>query len=188
MTNRNKRAAYISFNGGINDVSTRALVAKCGEYVNKRFDSITIAISSGGGRVRDGLYLYNSLISLPVSLTMHNVGQVNSIATALFMAGNERYANPHTSFMFHGVGFDMPAGGRLEQGDLETKLMSVRQDQEIMSRIIRERTNVSEQQISQWWRVMDVIDAARAESVGIIHQVRDFKIPAGRRLNVLSLR
>ena len=82
----------------------------------------------------------------------------------------------------------MPAGGRLEQGDLETKLMSVRQDQEIMSRIIRERTNVSEQQISQWWRVMDVIDAARAESVGIIHQVRDFKIPAGRRLNVLSLR
>ena len=63
----------------------------------------------------NGLNIYNVLIGMPFELITHNVGNVDSIANAVFLAGTKRYACPHSTFMFHGVGFDITAGMRLEE-------------------------------------------------------------------------
>ena len=47
------------------------------------------------------------LAAMPFKLATHNVGRVNSIGNVVFLAGEERYAVPHSAFMFHGVGFDV---------------------------------------------------------------------------------
>ena len=61
----------------------------------------------------NGMNLYNVLRGLPRDLTIHNVGNVGSIGNAIFLAGSKRYACAHSTFMFHGVGFNSPGGTRL---------------------------------------------------------------------------
>ena len=69
----------------------------------------------------NGLNLYNVLRALPTKLITHNVGNVDSIGNAIFLAGVERYACPHSTFMFHGVGFDAPANSRFEEKNLRER-------------------------------------------------------------------
>jgi ATP-dependent protease ClpP protease subunit len=47
-------------------------------------------LSSPGGHVMLGMNLYNVLRALPIKLTTHNVGNVDSIGNAVFLAGNPR--------------------------------------------------------------------------------------------------
>ena len=54
----------------------------------------------------NGMNLYNVMRAMPFKLITHNVGNVDSIGNAIFLAGVARYACPHSTFMFHGVGFN----------------------------------------------------------------------------------
>ena len=56
-----------------------------------------------------GITLYNFLRGVSFQLNNHNIGNVDSIGDAIFLGGAERYACAHSTFMFHGVGFDQPA-------------------------------------------------------------------------------
>jgi len=66
-----------------------------------------------------GMNLYNVLRAMPFKLITHNVGNVDSIGNAVFLARAERYACPHSTFMFHGVGIAEQAGIRLEKEKYE---------------------------------------------------------------------
>jgi ATP-dependent protease ClpP protease subunit len=48
---------------------------------------------------------------------MHNIGNVDSIGNAIFLAAdaNDRFVCPHSTFMFHGVGADFAGGMRFEE-------------------------------------------------------------------------
>lgn len=67
--------------------------------------------------------LYAFLRGVPFDLIVHNVGNVDSIGNAIFLAGQTRYACPQATFMFHGVGFDQHPG-RLEEKILRERLGS----------------------------------------------------------------
>ena len=58
---------------------------------------------------------------MPFELITHNVGNVDSIGNVVFLAGTRRYAVPHATFMFHGVGFNAPPNQRLEEAFLKRK-------------------------------------------------------------------
>ena len=66
-------------------------------------------LSTPGGDVMSGLTIYNFLRALPVPITMHNIGNVNSIGNAIFVSAdaNHRLACAHSTFMFHEVGLDV---------------------------------------------------------------------------------
>ena len=70
-------------------------------------DHFYVLLSTPGGQVTSGLTVYNFLRSIPAKVTMHNIGNVNSIGNAIFLAADERFACAHSTFMFHGVGFDV---------------------------------------------------------------------------------
>jgi len=107
------------------------------------------------------------------------VGNVDSIGNVIFLAGKERYACPHSTFMFHGVGFDCQAGIRLEQKNLEEYLGSLMSDQKRMSSIIREHTNLNDGQVSDLFKETRTKDATYARDIGIVHEIKDVTIPAG---------
>src|SRR5713101_1517285 len=106
---------YINFSADITPPSTETLLATIANLINQRVPHIYLLLSTPGGSVMHGLTIYNVLMGLPCDLTIHNVGSVNSIGNAIFLAGKHRYACQHSTFMFHGVGFDSPAGVRLEE-------------------------------------------------------------------------
>jgi len=126
-----------------------------------------------------GMNLYNVLRAMPFHLTTHNVGNVDSIGNAVFLAGEKRYACAHSTFMFHGVGFDINGQMRLEEKFLQERLDSLLADQKRIGSVIEERTKIEKTAIADLFREAKTKDAAFATSCGIIDEVRDVKIPAG---------
>ena len=126
----------------------------------------------------NGLNLYNTLRGLPFQLTTHNVGNVDSIGNALFLAGDTRYACPHSTFMFHGVGFDI-LNQRFEEKLLREKLDSILSDQARIGAIIKERTRLDQKVIEGLFREAQTKDATFAREHGIVDEVRDVQIPPG---------
>ena len=109
----------------------------------------------------------------------HNVGAVNSIGNAIFLAGEERCANPGTTFMFHGVGFDVQ-NMRLEERDLVGRLDSVRADQTRIGSIIKDRARFpNEKEIEELFLQAATKDAEFAKDRGIIDEIREAKVPRG---------
>lgn len=126
-----------------------------------------------------GMNLYNVLRGMPFELTTHNVGNVDSIGNVIFLAGKRRYACPNTTFMFHGVGFDLNGQVRLEEKLLQERLNSVLSDNKRIGAVIKERTSISEQEIDGLFLEAKTKDTAFAAGSGIVHEVKDIQIPPG---------
>ena len=115
---------------------------------------------------------------LPAKIIFHNVGNVDSIGNAIFLAGDERYACPHSTFMFHGVGFDM-ANVRIEQKNADAMLNGILADQKRIADIMVERTHLNTTDAADLFKEARTKDATYAASKGIVIDVRDVNIPAG---------
>lgn len=175
-------AIYVSFSAEIVPKTTESLIAVLGEQANKKVDEVYLMISTPGGNVMNGLNLYNVLKAFPFKLITHNVGNVDSIGNAIFLAGTERYACQHSTFMFHGVGFDGKAGQRFEEKFLRERLDGILQDQRRIGSIIRQHTDLDDRKIRNLFREARTKDAEYALSVGIIHEIRDVQIPPGNAI------
>jgi ATP-dependent protease ClpP protease subunit len=145
-------------------------------------DEVYLLLSTPGGSVMNGINLYNVMRSFPFKLTTHNVGNIDSIGNAVFLSGQKRYACPNSTFMFHGVGFDCPAGLRFEEKIMRERLDGIMQDQKRIGTIIKSRTNLNEKQIRNLFREARTKDANYALSVGIIHEIREVQVPPGNTI------
>ncbi len=168
---------YVSFSAEINPNTTEALIALLSNHVNRGVKEVYLMLSTPGGTVMNGLN--NVLRAFPIKLITHNVGNVDSIGNAIFLAGVERYACPHSTFMFHGVGFDIPTHTRFEEKSLRERLGSVLADQKRIGSIMEERTNLKGAQIRNLFKEARTKDADYARGVGIVHDIRDVAIASG---------
>jgi len=169
---------YVSFTAPINQVSTENLIGLIGKKVNEGASDVYLLLSTTGGAVHYGLTLYNTLRALPIHLTTHNMGSVNSIGNAIFLAGEKRYACPASKFMFHGVGMD-PSTERLEEKNLTEKLESIKKNQELIQNIICERTNIDPQEAETLFFQQVTKDPDYAKDKGIIDDIQAATIPTG---------
>src|SRR5271165_2415692 len=158
------KTAYISFSAEIVPHTTESLIALLGQQVNQGVQVVQLLLSTPGGSVMHGMNLYNVLRALPVTLITHNVGNVDSIGNAIFLAGAKRYACPHSTFMFHGVGFDVPQQMRIEEKFLRERLDGITSDQKRIGSVIEERTRIDKEAIARLFLEAQTKDAAFAVS------------------------
>lgn len=170
--------AYISLSAEINVTTTEQIIALSCQLVTQGHNRLYFLASTPGGGVMNGINVYNILRGLPAKIVFHNVGNVDSIGNAIFLAGDERYACPHSTFMFHGVGFDMTTA-RIEQKNAQEMLDGILADQKRMADIMVERTNLNASQADDLFKEARTKDASYAASTGIVSDVRDVNIPAG---------
>lgn len=170
---------YVSFSAEINASTTESLIAVMADCANEGVQEVYLMLSTPGGTVMNGMNLYNILRAMPFKLTTHNVGNVDSIGNAVFLAGSTRYASPHSTFMFHGVGFNASPGQRFEEQDLHEKLDGLLADQRRIGAIIADHTSLGTRAVAALFRRAQTKDATYAVSCGIVHEVRDVQIPAG---------
>lgn len=174
------KVAYVSFTADIIPGPTQGLLRACAELAQKGFDVVHLLLSTPGGRVDNGVTLFNMLRSFPFKLITHNVGAVNSIGNVVFLAGEERYACPNSTFMFHGVGFDITAGMRFEEKILRERLDAITADQAQIANIMEQRASfASPVEIKELFLEAVTKDPSYAKAKGIIHDIRDVKIPMG---------
>src|ERR1700693_1709158 len=94
------QTVYVSFSAEINAATTESLISVMSNLVNQKVTTVYLLLSTPGGSVMHGLNLYNLFRGFPFELITHNVGNVDSIGNAVFLAGSKRYAAPHSTFMF----------------------------------------------------------------------------------------
>jgi len=93
---------YLVFTLDINPQNVAKLLTECANWANQGTKEIYLHFASFGGNTAAGIAAYNVLRALPVKLITHNIGNIDSVANIIFLAGEERFAVPHATFMFHG--------------------------------------------------------------------------------------
>jgi ATP-dependent Clp protease protease subunit len=173
------QTVYVTFLAEINASTTESLIATMANLANQGTQHVYLLFSTPGGAVMNGMNLYNVLKGMPFELTIHNVGNVDSIGNSIFLAGKNRYAAPQSTFMFHGVAFNTAQGQAHDEKLLRERLDTVLSDQKRMGAIIEEHTNLTGEQIANLFREAQTKDATYAVSCGIVHEIRDVQIPPG---------
>ena len=170
---------YVIFTAEINSTTVERLTSIMVQAGKKRVEEVYLALSTPGGQVQQGIALYNTLLSMPFKLTVHNIGSVNSMGNVIFLAGEDRYATENATFLFHGVGFDVKDPIRIEEQYAREKLESILSDQKRMGQIITSRSNVKNDEIAKLFRTQTTVNSVYAKDNGIIKDIRDFNIPLG---------
>lgn len=125
---------YVNFFSNITDVTANRFMAACAQIIaTDHPDCLYFLFASSGGSVDAGIAIYNYLRALPIKLAMHNNGSIDSIANVIFHAADERHANPHSTFLFHGVAMN-----------LEKAALNRSQLQELLSQLSALETKIAD--------------------------------------------
>ena len=172
--------AYFLFSAPIDAAAEQGILDACTQLIGQGVRTVYLLISTPGGAVINGINLYSFLRSLPIRLITHNMGSVDSIGTVIFLAGSERYASPHATFMFHGVASGVNKATKLDRNQLLARLDRIAADEEKIASIIHYRASFSEKEkVSKLFHEQSTKDNQFAISRGIIHSERNVKIPTG---------
>jgi len=169
---------YINFYDEINPVIAQQFMGACHQVITqKQPDELYFLFSSPGGRVDAGIVLYNFINALAVDVTMHNTGSIDSIASVVFLAGSKRLAAKNASFLIYGIqcNFNHPISLTIPQ--LQENINRAKRDESKISNIYSERTSMSEEEITGFFREGDSKDLDFALEKGIISEISDPAIP-----------
>lgn len=167
---KTKLPLVIQFLAEVDDSSVRKLISAVTRGLKRGAPSITLLMSTPGGGVDAGLTAYNYLAGLPVPLTTHNIGQVDSIGTVIFSAGKERLAAPTARFILHEVSTEFDAGTRWSAATLRDRAASIDEDQEAIASILARATGRSHRQVDRAMRTGTRLNGTRAVRWGLAHR------------------
>jgi len=173
-----QKTFYISYFDQIDAARVKALMSVCTDIIGqKKPDSLYFLFSSPGGQVQAGITLYNFLRALPTKIVMHNTGSIDSIATVIFLAGDERYASHSSSFLFHGVQANFPAGAGLSLNQIRERASGLAEDENKIARVITDRSKIQDEEIRRLFREGESKNPDFALEKGFISEIRDAEIP-----------
>jgi len=171
---------YLSFHDSIHLDSANRFMMMCSQIIQQYHPStLYVLLSSGGGAVDSGVTLYNYLRALPCTVVTHNIGSIDSIATAVFLAGEKRYATPNSVFLFHGVMWGFAQGANLTYSQMKEQLSRFDAAEKLFAGIIVERTCFEASAVRKLFRQGQSKDPIFAKSKGVVHEVCEVSVEPG---------
>ena len=172
------KPVVIKFFAPVIDVTINALMDAIDQKMKKGVTEFIILISSPGGSVLHGLSAYNYLKGLPVTITTHNFGSVDSIGVILFCGGSRRLSVPQARFLLHGVsaGFQ---NERLEEKQLGERLKGLKIDLENIAKVIAANTGKTVQDVTDAMLERTTLNPDEAKAWGLVHEVKVELFEAG---------
>ena len=173
-----EKPTVIKFFAPVNEVTINALMKAIDDKMKQGVTNFVILISSPGGTVHHGLSAYNYLKGLPVTITTHNFGSVDSIGVVLFCGGSKRLSVPQARFLLHGVtaGF---GNEHLEEKQLEERLKGLKIDLENIAKVIAANTNKSVEDVTDSMLDRTTLNPEEAKSWGLVHDIKSELFEAG---------
>ena len=123
--------------------------------------------------------LYGFLRSLPITLTIHSLGNIQSMGVVIFLAGKNRIACPHSRFLIHPLHWTFTAG-KVDHSRLREHLGSLDNDLDRYAQIFEERTQGAKKALKIKPHLSSqekIISAHEALDFGIVQRVEQAAIP-----------
>jgi ATP-dependent protease ClpP protease subunit len=175
---------YLTFHDSITLESANRIMDFCAKSIQEyKPKQLYFIFSSSGGSVDSGVTLFNYLRSLPSKIIMHNVGSIDSIANAVFLAAEERYATPTSAFLLHGITWNFPQGAILTYSQMQETISRFDAAEQLTAQIIGDRTKLTPEEVRTLFRRGQSKDPSFALDKGLIHVIKDLKIPDGAPLH-----
>jgi len=169
---------YLTFHDNITLESANRFMDFCTKAIQQyKPKQIYFLFSSGGGSVDSGVTLYNYLRSLPVKITMHNIGSIDSIANAIFLAGEERFSTPTAIFLLHGITWNFPQPTNQTYSQMQEIMSRFDAAEQLSAQIIGSRTKLTTEEVRNLFRQGESKGPAFALEKGLIHGIKDVQIP-----------
>jgi ATP-dependent Clp protease protease subunit len=178
MAIQKEKTIFINYVDKIDNIRVKHLIAIISTLIAKeKPDHLYFLISSQGGEVDAGIAFYNWLKCLPVKITMHNIGSIDSIANVIFAAGSKRYANPHSTFLFHGITITLNSPITFTLPIINELRDNIHKNHDKIAGIICENTAMDDKEIKSLFNQGETKDINFALKKGIIDKVKPAQIP-----------
>jgi ATP-dependent protease ClpP protease subunit len=168
---------YAAFCGAINEENVKMLIG-CLTAATVKKKNVHLLFQSSGGSVGDGICLYSFFKTLPVGLTIYNVGSIGSIAVIAYLGGNRRITSPRAVFMIHRS--TIKSTGHLPLTVMKGIVRSLTLDDERIECILKDQIVLP---VGQEWSHLDDYDfffsGKEAVEIGLAHELGEFSPPAG---------
>jgi ATP-dependent Clp protease protease subunit len=130
---------------------------------------LLVGVNSPGGCYRTSMMLVDFLRALPVEVIIYNMGMAFSGGCLVFLAGDKRYAFPHSKFMLHNVLITKATGNRNE---LKEQGEDLRKHDEEMYKFIIKSTKLKKKEFKKKLDSGDwYFSGAEAVKKGVAHKV-----------------
>jgi len=171
---------YINFAHTIDEKQANFLMQNCSEsFFMDKSHILYLIISSTGGSVDHGITLYNFFRALPCIVYTHNIGTIDSVANIVFLAGDIRYAAPSARFFIHGVFWAPPGNQFFPLAQVNEYYSRLEYDAGRIRNILRERTLLTDERISELYLSGESLSPESAKEVGIVSEIADLMIQEG---------
>ena len=148
------------------DVSSYGLAKRLAE-LDRNVSNINVRINSYGGEVAEGIAIFNALRNHGAHVTTVCDGFACSIASVIFMAGDERVMNEASLLMIHNA-WSCAAGNaeehRKEADDLDTVT-------NLSKQVYLSATDLTEDELTEWMDAETFIDSKTALEHGFATKV-----------------
>lgn len=176
-----QKTVYINFFDSIDPTKVNKFILFTVDAI-KQHDPTEIYyfISSTGGDVDSGFTLYNFLVSLQskITITMHNIGTIDSIANVIFMGGQKRYAAPNASFLYHGIVMNFSSGG-YGRAILKENLSRLDGMETRMADTISKNSKLTTEELKEFFQQGEGKDVNFALTKDVIHEIKTPAVPQG---------
>ncbi len=176
---------YLFFDGSLDANSTRNLRRQLSSLVEAGVTQINLVLSSPGGLLEPTLVTYGFIRSLPAAINTHAQGFVQSAATVLFLAGQERSSDRSAQFLFHPS--QSLVTGSLGEQQIQERLSQFAAADEAVAQIYKERTALSDGDIAGFNHGQVIFNAKQALDHGVVQVVEDLKIPGPQTARIVIL-
>ncbi|MDD5243711.1 MAG: ATP-dependent Clp protease proteolytic subunit [Syntrophorhabdaceae bacterium] len=175
----NPEIVYVSFVHPINWDTINPLIKLSNEIVNSGTKQMYLLMGSTGGFVDAGFAVYNHLLGLPIKVTTHNIGSIDSVANVIFLAGSRRLACENSTFLFHGVHWAFPSGAEVRRPQIMEIMTSIQAAENKMRDAIVSRSSLTVEEVDAFFMEGAMKDAAFALSKKFIDEIKPVNIPTG---------
>lgn len=130
-------------------------------------DPIEIYLSSFGGEVYSAMSIYDAIRECECDVTIYASGKIISSGFVIYLAGDKRYAAPHTTFMMHSVSIS-ESGGKVK--DLDIDVTEAKRINNMFLDILGQRTKMGRK---YWYRTIlshdKYLNVQEATALGVVN-------------------
>jgi len=163
---------YIKFFAPVIPESIDALMQVVDNKLKQGAKKLGLLISTPGGDVFNGLSAYNFLKGIPLEITSHNFGSVDSIGVVLLCAGSKRLSVPHARFLLHGVQCNFHQPVSLEEKQLDERLKGLQIDTGNIARVVADTVKKDKEKVLEDMLNRTTVYPEEAVTYGLVHEIK----------------